>query len=61
MEYRKRGSFAQLNICGIHMYMDFPSNTFTVQGQGAYMLYLEQKSHGENFRVLLKTTKTAKV
>ena len=23
--------------------MDFPSNTFAVQGQGAYMLYLEQK------------------
>ena len=29
--------------------MDFPSNTFVVQGQGAYMLYLEQKIHGKNF------------
>ena len=37
--------------------MDFPSNTFMVQGQGTYMLYLEQKIHGENFWALLKTVK----
>ena len=28
-------------------YMDFPSNTFAVQGQGTYMLYLEQKIMGK--------------
>ena len=27
--------------------MDFPGNTFVVQGQGAYMLYLEQDSWGK--------------
>ena len=41
--------------------MDFPSNTFAVQGQDAYMLYLEQKIHGKNFCTLLKTAKTTKV
>ena len=30
-------------------------NTFTVQGQGAYMLYLEQKIRWKNFHVLLKS------
>ena len=33
-------SFAGLNFHSFHI-MDFPSNTFTVQGQGAYVLYLE--------------------
>ena len=28
-------------------YMDFPSNTFVVQAQGTYMLYLEKKIHGK--------------
>ena len=41
--------------------MDFPGNTFTVQGQGAYVLYLKQKIHGKNFRALQKTTKPVKV
>ena len=36
-------------------YMDFPGNTFVVQGQGTYMLYLEQKIHGTNFYALLKS------
>ena len=49
----KGESFAGLNFHGIH-------NTFVVQGQGAYMLYLEQKIHGENLRTLLKTSKTTK-
>ena len=29
--------------------MDFPSNTFVEQGQGTYVLYLEQKIHGKTF------------
>ena len=37
--------------------MDIPGNTFSVQGQGAYMLYLEQKG---NFCILLKNHKNRK-
>ena len=38
--------------------MDFPGNTFMVQGQSAYMLYLEQqKIHGKHFCAVLKTAK----
>ena len=36
-------------------YMDFPGNTFAVQGQSIYMLYLQQKIHGTNFCALLKS------
>ena len=60
MEYINGQSFAVLNFYSVHMYVDFPSNTFVVQGQGAYMLYLEQKIHGENFCVLLKPQKPQK-
>ena len=37
--------------------MDFLGNTFTVQDQEAYMLYLEQKINGKNFWALLKQLK----
>ena len=38
--------------------MAFPSNTFAVQGQDAYMyIVLRAKDHGKNFSTLLKTTK----
>ena len=40
---------------------EFPGNTCVVQGQGAYLLYFEQKIHGKNFRALLKTAKSVKV
>ena len=32
--------------------MDFRGNTFAVQGQGAYMLLLEQKIHGKTFNYI---------
>ena len=41
--------------------MDFPSNTLAVQGQGAYMLYLEQKIHGINFVLFKKLQKFSPV
>ena len=37
--------------------MDLPSNTFAVQDQTTYVLYLEQKIHGKNFCTLLNTAK----
>ena len=38
--------------------MDFPGNTFSGPGQLHVVLrVLEQKIHGENFRVVLKTAK----
>ena len=37
--------------------MDFRGNAFAVQGQGAYMLLLEQKIHGKNFHTPLKDCK----
>ena len=40
--------------------MDFLGNTFAAQGQGTYMLYLEQKIHGKNFHALLKPQKSQK-
>ena len=33
--------------------MDFCSNTYTVQGQGTYVLYLEQRIHKKNFEFTL--------
>ena len=57
----KLGKFCWAKLSRYSHYMDFPSNTFMVQGQGAYMLYLEQKIDEKNFCALLKTTKTAKV
>ena len=56
-----RESFAELKLSRYSHYMDFPSNTFAVQGQGTYMLYLEQKIHRKNFCALLKAAKTVKV
>ena len=40
--------------------MDFPGNTLVVQGQGAYMLYLEQKIHGKTMAKKLKLQKLQK-
>ena len=57
----KQGKFCWAKLSRYSHYMDFPSNTFVVQGQGAYMLYLEQKINGESFRALLKTAKTTGV
>ena len=57
--YRKQGKFQWAKLSRYSHYMDFTSNTFAVQGQGAYMLYLEQKIHGKNFCPLLKATKMA--
>ena len=37
--------------------MDFPGNIFAVQGQGTYMLYLEQKVQVKNLNALLKNHK----
>ena len=60
--YRKRESFAvHAKLSRYPHYMDFCDNTFVMQGQGAYMLLLEQKIHEENFCTPLKTAKTVKV
>ena len=40
--------------------MVFPGNIFAVQGQGTYMLPLEQKIHEKNFHTLLKSPKNCK-
>ena len=61
MLYRKWEKFHWAKLSRYYHYKDFPGNNFAVQGQGAYMLYLEQKIHGKNFCALLKTLKTAKV
>ena len=48
-DYRKWGKFCWAKLLRYPHYMDFHDNMFTVQGQGAYMVLLEQKIHGENF------------
>ena len=40
--------------------MDFSSNTFTLQSQGAYILYLEKKIQGKNFHALFKNCENHK-
>ena len=38
-------------------YMDFHGNTFAVQGQDTYILYLELKIHRKNFHATLSNHK----
>ena len=57
VKYRKQGKFCCTKLSQYSHYKDFPGNTFAVQGQVAYMLYLEQKVQVKNLNALLKNRK----